>query len=55
MAKIIDFQTKKRWRGPKPRQVAAQETTAKARAGGGNGFEQVGSIADRIVRRLEAR
>jgi len=64
MPKVICFFTRKKWRGAsrsdvQPSQVAARLGSCVVLDGqqrrGGNSFEPVGLIAERITRRLQAR
>lgn len=58
MGKVICIRTGRKWRGPKPSQVAALNlrlSEAEGQRRGGNGFEPVGLVAERIVRRLNVR
>jgi hypothetical protein len=59
MPKIIDMMTRKKWTGSRmtrpPAKVGGSTARCFRRSPGGNGFEPIGDIADRVVRQLRTR
>ena len=55
MPKVICFFTRKKWVRPRPDQVAAKVDRMQKPLAGGENFQPVGFIAERITRRLSTR